>query len=60
MDIVDVIEGIKAGDRAAFAPMVARYEGPQFGFLGRLGLEQAEAEEIAQETFLRAWTKIGS
>lgn len=44
------------GDPAAFGELVARYQHSLFGFLGRMGLEPAVCEEIAQETFLSAWT----
>ena len=49
---------IVAGDRQAFAELVGRYQGPLFGFLGRMGLSQTQAEEIAQETFLRVWLNL--
>jgi RNA polymerase sigma-70 factor, ECF subfamily len=42
-------------DETAFRALVHKLEGPLFGFLGRMGLEQARAEEIAQETFLKVW-----
>ena len=59
VDIKAIIDRIRAGDRAAFAELLKRYERPLFGFLGRMGLAQAHAEEIAQETFLRAWRNLG-
>lgn len=59
MDITDVVERILSGDRQAYAQIVMRYQGPLFHYLGRMGLQQARAEEIAQETFLRAWTHLG-
>lgn len=49
-----------AGDRAAFAALVQRWQGPVFAFLGRMGLRQSEAEELAQEAFVRAWQNLGS
>jgi RNA polymerase sigma-70 factor (ECF subfamily) len=48
-----------AGDRAAFAALVRHYQRPIFSFLGRMGLRQHEAEELAQEAFLRAWQHLG-
>lgn len=48
-----------AGDRGAFAALVRHYQRPVFGFLGRMGLHQFEAEEVAQEAFLRAWLHLG-
>ncbi|MDC8758371.1 RNA polymerase sigma factor [Janthinobacterium fluminis] len=59
MDITDLLKRISAGDRQAFAGIVAHYQRPLFGFLGRMALGQGQAEEVAQETFLRAWQKLG-
>lgn len=47
-----------AGDRAAFAALVRRFQRPLFAFLGRMGLRQAEAEELAQDAFVRAWQHL--
>ena len=43
------------GDPVAFGELVTRYQHSLFGFLGRMGLSPLICEEIAQETFLRAW-----
>jgi RNA polymerase sigma-70 factor (ECF subfamily) len=59
MEITDVVERVLTGDRQAYAQVVTHYQAPLFGYLGRMGLPQARAEEIAQETFLRAWTHLG-
>jgi RNA polymerase sigma-70 factor (ECF subfamily) len=48
--------GLKS--RADFAGLVTRFQGPLFGFLGRMGFGQAQAEDLAQETFLRAWQSL--
>ena len=60
MDLTDVLRRVLSGDTQAYAEIVARYERPLFGFLGRMGLPQARAEDVAQETFLRAWQHLGS
>ena len=59
MDITDTLRRIHAGDRQAFAAVVNLYQGSLFGFLGRMGLDQAHAEDLAQETFIRAWQNLG-
>lgn len=59
MDINPIINRIKAGDRSAYAAVIRHYQQPLFGFLGRMGLTQAQAEDMAQEAFLRAWQKLG-
>lgn len=44
-----------SGDPVAFGSLISRYQGALFGFLGRMGFDQSTAEDLAQETFLRAW-----
>jgi RNA polymerase sigma-70 factor, ECF subfamily len=60
VDIPSVLARIAAGDAGAFGEIVTRYQKPLFGFLGRMGLPQAHAEDLAQDTFLRAWRNLGS
>jgi RNA polymerase sigma-70 factor (ECF subfamily) len=59
IDITAIIERIRAGEKTAFAELLHRFQRPLFGFLGRMGLAQGPAEEVAQETFLRAWRNLG-
>ena len=54
-DIPSILARIAGGEAAAFGEIVTRYQRPLFGFLGRMGLAQAQAEDIAQDTFLGAW-----
>jgi len=42
-------------DPQAFAALVKRYQQPVFSFLGRMGLSQSLAEDLAQDSFLRVW-----
>lgn len=58
MNIKAILKRIENGDRAAFALVVQHFQRPLFGYLGRMGLSQSVAEEIAQETFLRAWARL--
>jgi len=46
------------GNRNAFRMLVVRYQRPLFRLLGGFGLGQAVAEELAQETFLRAYRNL--
>lgn len=48
-----------AGDHIAFGRIVKAHQGRIFGYLGRMGLDSATAEDIAQETFLRLWRNAG-
>jgi RNA polymerase sigma-70 factor (ECF subfamily) len=54
----DVLDRIASGEREAFAELVQRYQQSLFGFLGRMGVTQVQAEDLAQETFLRAWSHL--
>lgn len=56
--MAELVARAAAGDREAFAALVRHHQRPLFSFLGRMGLRQSEAEEIAQESFLRAWLHL--
>jgi RNA polymerase sigma-70 factor (ECF subfamily) len=58
VDIQPILQQIRQGNRQAYAPIVAHFQRPLFGYLGRMGLTQAQAEDLAQETFLRAWQAL--
>ena len=60
MTVQAILRRIAAGEQQAFAELIDLYKRPLFGFLGRMGMAQAQAEDIAQETFLRAWTHLHS
>ncbi|MEY4563616.1 MAG: hypothetical protein RLZZ618_2893 [Pseudomonadota bacterium] len=57
MDIPLLLRRISTGDRSAFAELIRHFQRPLFGYLGRLGLPPGQAEEVAQETFLRVWQR---
>lgn len=46
---------VKAGDTACFAVLLERYRAPLVHFLNRMVQNQAAAEELAQEVFLRVY-----
>lgn len=46
-----------AGDRSAFDVLVARHEARLRGFLRKLCGNAATADDLAQETFVRAWQR---
>jgi RNA polymerase sigma-70 factor (ECF subfamily) len=48
----------QAGDRAAFEELVRRHSDRLCAMVRRLGLPRAAAEEVTQESFLRAWRGI--
>jgi RNA polymerase sigma-70 factor (ECF subfamily) len=49
----------KGGSAAAMTELVERFEGRLFNFLLRRAGTTTEAEELTQETFVRAWMNIG-
>jgi RNA polymerase sigma-70 factor, ECF subfamily len=55
-----LVERAKRGDGEAFEELVRRHADPLYSVVRRLGLPADAAEEVVQETFLRAWRGIGS
>ena len=49
----------KEGDRAAFGTLVSRYQGHVYGLAYSLVGNWADAQDIAQETFIRAYVNLG-
>ena len=47
-------------DSAAFGELVRRYQGQVRGCLRQLTRNAAEADDLAQDTFMRAWDKLGT
>jgi RNA polymerase sigma-70 factor, ECF subfamily len=60
VDYVDrvLVEKTKLGERNAFAELVELYKDKIFNYLYRLTGSREDAEDLAQETFLRAYAKI--
>jgi len=48
------------GDTEAFGVLVLRYRGIVTGVAYRIAGDAALADDIAQETFIRLWTKLGA
>ena len=51
----ELIRRARGGDQDAFAELIVMHADRVYGVLRRLGLEPSEADEVAQEVFLRAW-----
>ena len=59
--LADLIEAIAArADKAAFASLFGFFAPRIKAYLIRLGLDAAQAEEIAQEVMVTVWRKAGS
>lgn len=50
-----LMERVARGDEAAFRILVERWERPVFAFLARMLGSREEAQDLAQETFLRVY-----
>ncbi|MEM6378246.1 MAG: RNA polymerase sigma factor [Bacteroidota bacterium] len=53
-----IIERVKAGDKAAFRYLIERYQDDAFSLACSLLKDQALAEDILQEVFLKVFIKI--
>ncbi len=54
------LEQARQGDKAAFGKLIEAYQTPVFNLAYRMLNNAREAEEAAQEAFIRAWTKLDS
>jgi RNA polymerase sigma-70 factor (ECF subfamily) len=59
-DDLDAIRQVLGGDMESFRVLVLRYQQPVFGFVRDLVRDAQEAEDIAQEVFLAAYTHLRS
>jgi RNA polymerase sigma-70 factor (ECF subfamily) len=55
-----LILSVQAGDRAAYDRLVKRYQRRIYFLARRMARDHDAADDIAQETFVRAWFAIGS
>lgn len=55
-----LVEAVQQGDKQAFGLLVRKYEHKVIGLVSRYVRSHAECEDIAQESFIRAWRAIGS
>ena len=56
----DLVSRVCAGDTAAFALLAERYQRPVYTLAYRMLGNRADAEDAAQETFVRAYTRLAS
>ena len=56
---LEVVRSVRRGDREAFGHLVRAYQGRLFGLVLMMVRQPAGAEEITQDTFVRAYTHIG-
>lgn len=56
--VEELVRRAQAGSSAAFGELVDRFESPLYNFLVRRAPSAEDAEEIAQDAFVRAWRRI--
>jgi RNA polymerase sigma factor (sigma-70 family) len=54
----DVVRDVRRGNREAFGHLVSRYQGRLFGLALVMVRERAGAEEVTQDAFVRAYTRL--
>ncbi len=52
---VQLMHGVKAGDEVSFELLLQKYRTPVIHFLGRMVRDRAQAEDLAQEVFIRVY-----
>jgi RNA polymerase sigma-70 factor (ECF subfamily) len=55
-----LVERVQHGDKRAFDLLVRKYQHKVIGLVSRYLKSYAECEDVAQESFIRAWRAIGS
>ena len=60
MDEQTLVQRAAAGDSAAFEALVERYQQQVFNLALRMVNARADAEDLAQEAFIRAWRALPS
>ena len=59
-EVISLVEQAKEGDRAAFEDLMHAYSGFVYSLAFRMLGKRADAEDVFQETFLRAWSHLRS
>lgn len=56
----ELIQEVLRGNEESFEPLVQKYQGKVFATARRYAQNPSEAEDIVQEVFVKAYTKLGS
>ncbi|MDO3410324.1 sigma-70 family RNA polymerase sigma factor [Saccharibacillus sp. CPCC 101409] len=55
----ELLRRIAEGDKQRYAEIVDRYKGKIYGLLRGMGAGHQDAQDLAQETFIRAYRRLG-
>jgi RNA polymerase sigma-70 factor (ECF subfamily) len=55
-----LVQRVQAGDQSAFNLLVLKYQHRVLKLIGRFVSDQSEAQDVAQEAFLKAYRALGS
>ena len=58
-EIDSLVRSAQGGDSSAFSELVVRYKHRVFGLAARFTRDSHHLEDLAQETFIRAWQRLG-
>jgi RNA polymerase sigma-70 factor (ECF subfamily) len=58
--VTDVVRRAQQGDQAAFRALYREHVGRVYALCLRLTADRAEAEELTQDAFVRAWERLAS
>lgn len=58
-DDLEMVERVRAGDTGVFATLVRRHQRQVFAILSKYERDAHLVEDLAQETFLKAWRNLG-
>lgn len=55
-----LVEGLRAGDEAAYETLLERFQQPVYSLVQRLIEDQSEASDVTQEVFLKVFRNVNS
>jgi len=55
-----IIEAVLKGDKQAYAGIVRRYQNKLYGLFRKMGSSEADAQDLTQETLLKAYRKLAA
>ena len=60
IDVDDLVVRVRSGDLSAFEGLYRAHAGRIYAICLRMSSDSSRAEELTQETFIRAWEKLGT